>query len=207
MEFFHRAKTVPRSVAILSSAFNPPTQAHLALAEAALAVVDEVLFVLPRVFPHQKTYSDLTVEQRGDLLEAAFADEPRFSIAATEGGLFVEIAEECRGAYGEGVELYVLCGRDVAERIVNWDYGRPGAFADQLRVFQLLVASRQGDYQPPPEFAGRIHALALRENFDHVSSTEVRRCIAAGEPWEHLTPAAARELISRYLRATRTREG
>ena len=61
------------------------------------------------------------------MLHAALADEPAFSIAAADGGLFVEIAAECRVAYGEDAQLTFLCGRDAADRILNWDYGDPEA--------------------------------------------------------------------------------
>src|ERR1035437_7662060 len=91
MEFLRRSMDKPcRRLGVLPGTFNPVTVAHLALAEAALAVVDEVVFVLPRQFPH-KTYSDAAFDQRVELLDMALAGEPRFSAAASEGGLFVEI--------------------------------------------------------------------------------------------------------------------
>src|ERR1700704_422903 len=63
LEFFRRAAGQPARLGILPAAFNPPTRAHLALAQSALATVDEVLFVLPRAFPH-KPYEDATFDQR-----------------------------------------------------------------------------------------------------------------------------------------------
>ena len=61
---------------------------------------------------------------------------------------------------------------------------------EMLREFQLLVASRSGEFQPPAEFQHRVHPLALRGGHDLVSSTDVRERIARGEPWEHLVPVA-----------------
>jgi nicotinate-nucleotide adenylyltransferase len=173
---------------ILPGTFNPPTRAHLALARAALDRVDHVLFVLPRAFPH-KEYKDASFEQRLEMLRRATAGEPRFSVAATEGGLFIEIARECRALYGQAA-LSFICGRDAAERIVNWDYGDPGAVAAMLQAFDLLVASRGSDYQPPPQFAGRIHGLALEADYGEISASEVRHRIARGQPWEQLVPHA-----------------
>jgi nicotinate-nucleotide adenylyltransferase len=186
VEFFRRAPGAPRRLGILSGTFNPPTRAHLALARAALAEVDEVLFVLPRVFPH-KPYEGASFEQRIEMLVAACAGEPRFSIGATGRGLFIEIAGECRREY-PGATLAFLCGRDAAERIVNWDYGRPGAFAAMLDVFELLVAARGGDYVPPEAFASRIHTLQMDANYDEVSATEVRDRMGRGASWEELVP-------------------
>ena len=186
IEFFRRAPGKPRRLGILSGTFNPPTRAHLALAHAALAEVDEVLFVLPRVFPH-KAYEGASFDERIAMLARAVADEPRFSIAATDRGLFIEIAEECRAEYPDASLLF-LCGRDAAERIVNWDYGEEGAFAGMLDVFELLVAARGGDYVPRAEFARRIHRLRVDAAYDDVSASAVRERIARRVDWEQFVP-------------------
>ena len=194
MDFFRRATAEPRRLAVLPGTFNPPTRAHLALARAALASADEVLFVLPRVFPH-KVYAGASFEDRVRMLAAAIEDEPRFSIASSEGGLFIEIARQCREAYGPDVEVLIVCGRDAAERAVNWDYGPHGSFRDQLSEYGLLVAPREGSYQPPAEFEDRIQELAAVEGCDEVSATDVRERIRRGEPWEHLVPLPIVEMV------------
>lgn len=188
MQWVKRAAAPPARLGVLPGTFNPPTIAHVALARAALARVDEVLFVLPRALPH-KRFEDAGFAQRLAMLEAAAAEDDRFSAAASQGGLFIEIVRECRAAYGE-VPISVLCGRDAAERIVEWDYGEPGAIAAMLAEFELLVAARGDRYHPPGPLRPRIHTLPL-DRMDHVSATEVRRRMAAGEPWEHLVPPAA----------------
>jgi nicotinic acid mononucleotide adenylyltransferase len=43
----------------------------------------------------------------------------------------------------------------------------------------------------------RIHSLELDDDVDAVSSTEVRRRIAAGEPWDHLVPGTITGLVQR----------
>ena len=189
MEFFRRAVGEVRRLGVFPGTFNPPTRAHLALARAALTVVEEVVFVLPRILPH-KGWEGARFEDRLRLLEAAIGEEPRFSIAASDKGLFIEIARECREAYSAGAELYFLCGRDAAERVVNWDYGRPGAFLEQLREYQLLVAPRKGIYEPPSQMRDRVHALAMEQDYNELSASEVRRRIRCGEPWQHLVPEA-----------------
>lgn len=194
MEFFRRAPGAPSKLGILPGAFNPPTLAHLALARAALGRVDEVVFVLPRLFPH-KNFDGPGFGPRIEMLEAATRGEPRFSVASTRGGLFREIAEECRAAYGPRPELWFVCGSDAAERIVNWDYGEPGAFQRQLESFGLLVAGRMGDYRPPAALRHRIQPLELAAEHQVLSATEVRRRIAQSEPWEDLVPPETVELV------------
>jgi nicotinate-nucleotide adenylyltransferase len=194
MQFLRRCADKPYRLGVLPGTFNPVTVAHLALAEAALALVDEVVFVLPRHFPH-KTYSGAGFDQRAELLQLALAAEPRFSAAASDGGLFAEIATECREAYGGDVRLSFLCGRDAAERIANWDYGRAGAFAEMLTKFDFLVAARGGEYCPPGSLSGFFARLELSGALDHVSASEVRARISSGESWEHLVPAAVRRRV------------
>ena len=197
MEFSRRAraKGSPSRLGVFPGTFNPVTVAHVALAQAALSRVDEVVYILPRVFPH-KAYSQASFAQRLELLSTAVGESEACSIASAEGGLFVEIAAECRAAYVGKTALTFLCGRDAAERMVNWDYADPGALAAMLRQFGLLVAARSGEYTPPPEFRHAILPLELAAEFDHVSATEVREKIARGDAWEHLVPPAARRLAA-----------
>jgi nicotinic acid mononucleotide adenylyltransferase len=166
------------------------------MADAALAVADEVLFALPRGFPH-KEYTGWEFATRIELLRAALAGSPRFSLASTEGGLFTEIAQEARAHYGEATELSLLCGRDAAERIVSWDYGAGDGIQKQLETYQLLVASRGGAYEPPASIRDRVRLIELPPGLDEISSTEVRRRMLAGEPWTHLTPESIVNLIEK----------
>ena len=167
------------------------------MAEAALRRVEEVVWLLPQAFPH-KPYEVTSLDERLQMLRKIAALNARFSVGVTEGGLFIEIARECKAAFGRQVEVFILCGRDAAERAIQWDYGQPGAFARMLKEFQLLVAPRQGRLVPPAELAHRIHSLELPASFEHVSSTEVRRRIAKGEPWEDLVPQVIRPLVQRF---------
>lgn len=203
MEFIRRAAGAPSRLGILPGTFNPVTVAHLALAQAGQRHCGEVLFVLPRAFPH-KPYSGATLRQRLELLDAALGANPSFSLAVAEGGLFAEIAEECRQEYGPGVRLSFLCGRDAAERIAGWDYGSPGAFAGMLRRFDLLVARRNGEFTPASEFQAGMERLDIPPEIEIVSATEVRTRVARGEAWEHLVPHPVRERVREIYAAPPT---
>jgi nicotinate-nucleotide adenylyltransferase len=186
VEFYHRRAGRPQTLGILAGSFNPPTVAHLELALAASRSVQEILWVVPRAFPH-KDYFGATLEQRIELLVATGLAIPQ-SVAVTDQGLFVDIARECRRHYDPGTRLYFICGQDAAERILTWDYGRPDVAAEMLCEFELLVAPRGGHFEPPEEHRHRIHALSVESGHEEVSSTQVRERIARGEPWEHLVP-------------------
>ena len=192
MQFYQRSLRKPAKLAVLAGSFNPPTIAHVDLARAARVYVDEVLCVVPEAFPH-KEYFGATMEQRLEMLAAIETMEA--SIASSEKGLFIDIARQCREHYGPETQLYFVCGRDAAERILRWDYGRAGVVPEMLREFDLLVAARDGEFQPPAEFEHHVHQLMLQGAHDQVSSTEVRQRIARGEPWQHLVPTAIVEQV------------
>jgi nicotinate (nicotinamide) nucleotide adenylyltransferase len=181
-------------VGILPGTFHPPTRAHVALARAALDVVERVVFVLPRTLPH-KAYESVGLEERVRMVEAAIAGQERLEVAVTSGGLFIDMARETRARYG-GADIAVICGRDAAERIVNWDYGAPDAFRTMIEEFEMLVAARRGEYNAPEEMRGRIRPLKLTESWDDVSATEVRERIKMGREWAHLVPESIVELVA-----------
>ncbi len=188
LEFQHRGiiRNAAR-IGLFPGAYNPPTVAHLAIAQAALEWADEVVWVLPRAFPH-KAFEGADFSARCNMLRTLAGAHTGFSAAVSDGGLYLEIAEEAHEFFGPETEIALVCGRDAAERIARWDYGRPGVFEEMLAKFPLLVAGRAGEYLPAAHHAERIVPLQMPSTFDEVSSSEVRRRIRAGEKWEHLVP-------------------
>jgi nicotinate (nicotinamide) nucleotide adenylyltransferase len=197
MRFVHKAAGAPKSIAVLAGAFNPPTAAHLALATAALDLVDQVILAIPRSFPH-KQFEGATLEQRLVMLQRIAGSTPSLSAAVADGGLFVEIAREARAHYPEA-GIYLLCGRDAAERIVGWDYGEPDFASRMLEEFKLLVAPRAGEFVPPELLRHAVHLLPP-VNYDECSSTYLRSAIQAGADWRGLIPGERADLVEQIYR-------
>lgn len=202
--FHYRAPGVPRQhhnrrIALFPGAWNPPTVAHAAIARAALGWAGEVIWILPRAFPH-KSFEGADFEARLSMLETLAQSEPGFSVAIADGGLYIDIADEARAFFGDSREIALLCGRDAAERIATWDYGKSGVFDDMLERYPLLVAARAGDYVPLAHHQERIIRVALSNEFDEVSSTEVRDRIRRGDSWQELVPAAIRHPVAAIYR-------
>ena len=130
------------------------------------------------------------------MIEEALASDPDLGIATSEGRLVIEIVRSFRKTCGDDVEIFVVCGRDAAERFVGWDYGALPAFSQQLGEFQMLVASREGEYDVAPEYAGRVHLVEMPPGYDEHSSSAVREAMDTGRPWEHLVP----ENVARQIR-------
>ena len=134
------------------------------------------------------------------MLSRISSADARFGVAVSEGGLVVEMAREAR-AIAPAAELSVLCGRDAAERYVEWDYGEPGAIERLLREFRLLVAPRNGPASPPERLRFAIETLEAPPG-DDCSSTLVRE---AGRPWPELVPPEIADLVERIYRPADTR--
>jgi len=183
---------------LIPAGFNPPTVAHVALAEAAAEALSlsQVALVLPEKYPH-KAFEATSLEQRVEMICALADSHPLLEPAASEGGLFIEIAREFRELCGPAVDLYLLCGRDAAERIVAWDYAAGSSIDEQLAEFALVVASRGGRYEAPERLRSHVHAVELPDGLDTVSSSAVRAAIAEGEEWEALVPPPVAALIRR----------
>ena len=198
LEFLHRdaAKQTAkrRRVVLFPGTWNPPTIAHVDIAGAALRRADEVIWVMPRVLPH-KRFEGPGLEARCRMLESLVRRMPGFSAAVSEGGLYAEIADEARQHFGAETEIALAMGRDAAERIATWDYGRQGYFEEFIERYPLFVAARQGEYAPAPHHAASIKTLPMESSWDEVSSSEVRRRIAMGEAWRHLVPHAIAEMV------------
>ena len=196
---YREDRDIPRRIALFPGAWNPPTVAHLAIALAALNHADEVVWLLPREFPH-KTFEGADFDERRRMLCRIAEAERSFSVAVADGGLYIEMADEARAYFGPQPEIALLCGRDAAERIATWNYEQPGVFDDMLERYPLLVAGRDGDYLPAARHAGRVTAIPMGAAFDEVSSTEIRRRMEKREPWRHLVPAAIVDLAAEIYR-------
>jgi nicotinate-nucleotide adenylyltransferase len=189
---------------VLGGAYNPITRAHLVVAGAAVdkARLEEVLFVLPKIPPH-KPVVGATIDQRLEMMRVAVANFPFATVGLCTHGLFLDIAAALRDVYHENPEVFFIVGRDAAERILTWPYADPAAAIEKMfKSFQLLVFRRQGDFTLPAlpllqRYAGLIHSLHLSEDLDQISSTAVRKRVAAGQPLEDLVPEAVAAYIAR----------
>lgn len=182
-----------RRLALLPGSFHPITRAHLELARAALAFADHLWFVLPRSFPH-KAYDQVTLQDRLDLIRAAI-DDPRMSAVISEGGLFIEMVREARRHFPCIEQIFVVCGRDAAERIVSWEYDGIEPIEEQLQEYELLVAARNGEFRPPEYLADRVHIMRMAKSYDQISATALREKIRQGGDWQEYTPEAIQDRV------------
>ena len=185
------------SLVVMPGAFNPPTRAHVTLARAALARADAVLFAIPSQFPHKK-FTGATLEQRTAMLQRITCGDERLGTAIADGGLYIDIAREAHDQFPQA-QITLICGRDAAERILGWTYDAPDAIERMLADFKLLVADREGTYDPPVDLRSRITRLDT-PNLDDCSSTRLREMLARGETWQDLTPEEIVDLVGQIYK-------
>jgi nicotinate-nucleotide adenylyltransferase len=195
MQFLRPPASDARKIALFAGAFHPPTIAHAALADAALARVEQTVWVLPRRFPH-KDYSGVSLERRCEMILAA----TNCPLAIAEENYFFEMARELGRTLPEA-EVHLLLGEDGAERLFTWDYGlSPEAtqrmLLENLRQFPLLSARRAGAAPLPAIYSPFVHWLDLPATAWGVSSTEIRTRIAAGMEWREHVPAGIHALVA-----------
>lgn len=191
----------PRTLAVIPGAYNPPTIAHAALAIRAAEMAEEVLLLLPEALPH-KDFSGANFEARLGMLRRA-VDHERVSVGSSPDGLFLDIAIACAARFPHS-EISIVCGRDAAERILNWHYPEEGALERLFSLATLWVYDRQGALSVPGAFRDSIRSVHFDEDLQRLSATEVRRRIAAGEEWRDLVPEPIRPDVERiYTRPVR----
>ncbi len=168
-----------RPVGAYPGSFNPPTIAHLAVAEAAVRAAGLVRLdlVLSRVALGKEDVAHPTVEERADVLRAVAAARPWLGVVVTEHRLIAAIAA--------GYDAIVV-GADKWRQVLDpaW-YGGDAAARDRAvaSLPRVLVAPRAGDRPDGVEL--------LEIDVDHhgVSATAVRDGLPGTDRW--LLPEAA----------------
>jgi nicotinate-nucleotide adenylyltransferase len=184
-------------LAIFGGTFDPIHQAHLAIAREAADRfhLDRVLFVVAAHPPHKHGVTHAPYEDRVHMTELAVAADPRFEASRLEEGTArsysIDTIEKLRGTLAADDELYFLIGADAFAEIRSWHRWR-----DVARSVEFLVVSRPGHgYEVPPE----VHADRIDQVELPISSSEIRRALAADETPVGLTPGVLRYAQMRKL--------
>ena len=181
-----------RLSALYGGAFDPPHNGHVALARGAVERIElERLVVFVVAAPgHKPVVAD--VDTRLRLAGAAFADIPGVEIRRDD---HARTIDSVLAAGDEFRDAIFVIGADQFASFRDWK--DPNGLLERVR---LGVGTRPGF---PRERLDEVLAALERpdrvEFFEiepvDVSSTEVRRRAAAGEPIDGLVPRAVAELV------------
>jgi len=167
------------TLAILGGVFDPPHLGHRALAEGALrlAGVDRLLVLVAARPAHKHAVAD--PQARRELAQAAFGDLGE--VRLDDHAYTVDLLRDEQ--FGDAV--FVL-GADEWAAFTTWKE------PDEIRrLVRLAVASRPG--APRPEGDVEVFEIDQRP----ISSTEIRRNVAAGAPVDDLVGSAVARAIER----------
>jgi nicotinate-nucleotide adenylyltransferase len=196
-------------VGLLGGTFNPPHLAHLVCAQEACAqlALDRVVFVPVFAPPHKEVEADPGVEHRVELCRRAVAGDERFAVSRIEADVpgrsyTVDTLRRLNESSPED-ELTFIVGGDMAQALPTWH--EPEAV---LSLARLGVAEREGVRRA--DISERLSGLGSADRirfFDmprlDISSSMIRRRVAAGRPIRYLVPDA----VADYIASARLYEG
>jgi len=176
---------------VFGGTFDPVHNGHLAAAVNARRAVrlDRVL-VVPARDPWQKQGRQLApADARLAMLEAAFEGVDGVEVSGLEldrpGPTYTSDTVKELKAQRPDDELFLIVGADAASDLATWD--RPDVIRDLTTIVIVSRADIEEPGAPGPDWRVehvRIPPLAI-------SSTDLRRRAADGDPLEGLMPAAA----------------
>jgi nicotinate-nucleotide adenylyltransferase len=197
LPLLHSTQLAP-SIGLLGGSFNPPHNAHLALAQAArqqlaLTRVD----LMPAGQPWQKSHSTLApATARMDMCRLAVADVESLGVEPCEilrpGDTFTVDTLVYLKAQNPNHSYTLIIGADQANRFDTWR-----DWTSILGLCRLAIVSRNGVAGELPaavrSLCSDVHTLYLPAS--NISSSAIRAQIAAGKSIKHQVP----EAVERYI--------
>jgi nicotinate-nucleotide adenylyltransferase len=187
---------------IFGGSFDPVHNGHLALARACQqqAGLDEVWFTPTAVQPLKQKGPHASDVERVEMLRLAIGDNDAWRVCTLEidrGGMSYtidtlrQLDEELPDA-----SLFFCIGSDALRDVARWKEPR-GIFA----LSTPLVVHRAGEPHPDLASLGKLCTPGSQPQLVEmpamdISSTEIRRRVASGEPIDALVPAAVANYIA-----------
>jgi nicotinate-nucleotide adenylyltransferase len=178
-------------IGLFGGSFDPIHHGHLILARDAMEslALDRVIFIPVNVSPHKLAHPPVAARLRCEMVAAAIAGEPRFSMdaceAEREGPSFaVDTVRLMRLRFPQA-ELFYFIGEDNVSSLHTWRE------IDELKKLASFVVLARGNLQPVEGFP------VISRNID-ISSTDIRNRIARRLPVRYLLPDAVCAILIRH---------
>ncbi len=197
------------AVAVLPSAFNPPTRAHLHLLAASAGLLRAAPAALLTTRNVDKGLSGAKYAERIEMLLAAAAAMPTLAVLATNQARIIDQATVLRQAFPEAKFAFVV-GHDVLVRLFDPAYytEMEAELTPFFEQHQLVVSNRAHHALEEVEafiaaraarFSGRITLLEIDDHHASLSSTAARAHAATGAEISGLTPEVAAYIRAHWL--------
>ncbi len=188
--------------ALFGGTFDPIHQSHIAMALrlADTLGLDEVVFMPTFVPPHKIKESMASAADRLAMCRLAVEGHPCLAVSPLEiergGASFTVDTLGALAAAEPDTEWYLVVGADMFCTLRTWY-----RFDDIARLATVCTVARDGtDTAAMTQYAAELAAAGVRCHVDTtsvapISSTEIRRRLAAGESTEGLLPPAVADYI------------
>jgi nicotinate-nucleotide adenylyltransferase len=186
-------------IGLFGGTFDPPHDAHVALARAALDALrlDELRWI-PAGQPWQKTRAVSAGVHREAMVRAAIEGEPRFVLDRIElersGPSYTLDTVRALRARHPQAQLFLVIGADQYASLHTWH-----GWQELLGAVTLAVANRPGATAPIDQQVLRFPHRAVPLPMQDISATDIRARVAKGLPIEQLVPAA----VAGYIESMR----
>lgn len=182
-----------RRIGVFGGTFNPPHNAHMMLAEAAVEnlALDHVLLVPAKAPPHKPVPDDPGAAMRFELTELAAAGDERLVVSDIElsrdGPSYTVDTLRALHESEPEAELLLIIGGDMAIDFPRWHEPAEIARLATLAVVERGSFDRSAIAGALMRFADARVKLFSMPRCD-ISSTEVRARLARGLPVRHWVP-------------------
>ncbi len=198
------SNTVKHKIGIFGGTFDPLHIGHLIIARAALEelALEKVVFIPSGRPPHKANRTGGAADfQRIEMLKSALEEEPHFEIDLIEIGseeptYSYLTMQKLTGRYPEN-DYYFLIGEDSLRDLGSWR--EPEILCG---LCTIAAAGRKGFSDVPTEELIRAREEELGARIVHVecpfidlSSSEIRRRVAAGRSIRYFVPDCVAEYI------------
>ena len=177
-------RQAPKRIGVFGGAFDPPHNAHLALAKTALVELElDALHVIPTGEAWHKPRTLSAPEHRLNMARLAFGDMPRVLVDDREikraGPTFTIDTLQALQAENPGAQLYLMMGADQFSAFRQWHQ-----WQKILQIAIICIAARprfdgsEGQFDSLKQPEMRLLTLQMPEM--PVSATQIRQLIADG---------------------------
>ena len=180
-----------QKIGLFGGSFDPIHHGHLILARDAMESLglDRVIFIPANVSPHKLAHAPSPTHLRCEMVAAAIAGEPRFSMdaceAEREGPSYAVDTVRLMLRRSPEAEFFYFIGEDNVPALHTWRE------IDELKKMASFVVLARGNLEPAEGFP------IISRNID-ISSTDIRNRIAQGLSVRYLLPDAVCAILTRH---------
>jgi nicotinic acid mononucleotide adenylyltransferase len=184
--------------ALLLGAFDPPTNAHIAILRAAANRLDVPGVLCPTtVLLARPADTLLDDDVRLRLLEAV-AESEGFGLCVADRGTYLDVARDLRAS---GVDATFVIGSDKVPQLADPSFYEDGeaGVAATFREVRFVIVERPG----AAVASGDIEVIQVKDVFADqrhaaISATEVRRRVRDGLSVDEFVPPVVAETLEGY---------